>query len=399
MAQENSVTVLGGGISGITTAILLRLAGYSVEIITELVPLGEEYDKKNPRFQTVIAAASIIPHTVVADDINTILDDSQAFFRCFIPEKMVRAQKHYEVFEFPQPLPEYRKSLESFQELTEQDISDETIPKRSDVDKIYGWYYQAYFAEMPLYLRRLYELFDLLGGTIQRRKITKNDLQDISNGVIINCLGSWSDELFYNPYPAAYYRGFLLLVNGLNIPKDSNDKIFSYNYTPSKDIYSTRSGKANDIYFYPRSDVWIVGGSRQVGTIDNGNNWAGEETSQDTVDINGLDVPEPIVNLSKDILLNTTGTDITKHNMKAIVGYRYQTTPVRIERTDENGRNIVHNYGHGGAGVTISWGSAIKVLNLVMKVQVPPESLLKLVPDQPTVLHDLQKVLKNRMLE
>jgi D-amino-acid oxidase len=48
------------------------------------------------------------------------------------------------------------------------------------------------------------------------------------------------------------------------------------------------------------------------------------------------------------------------------VGLRpFRTSGVRLERDDlRDGRTVVHNYGHGGAGFTLSWGCARKVLEL-----------------------------------
>jgi len=35
--------------------------------------------------------------------------------------------------------------------------------------------------------------------------------------------------------------------------------------------------------------------------------------------------------------------------------------PVRLEVEEVGGRRVIHNYGHGGAGVTLSWGCAEEV--------------------------------------
>ena len=48
------------------------------------------------------------------------------------------------------------------------------------------------------------------------------------------------------------------------------------------------------------------------------------------------------------------------------VGFRPLRDHVRLER--EPGTRIIHNYGHGGAGFTVSWGCAREVLRLVRNI-------------------------------
>jgi len=49
-----------------------------------------------------------------------------------------------------------------------------------------------------------------------------------------------------------------------------------------------------------------------------------------------------------------------------MVGLRPTRASVRVEEdVAASGSRLVHNYGHGGAGVTLSWGCADAVINLI----------------------------------
>ena len=50
-----------------------------------------------------------------------------------------------------------------------------------------------------------------------------------------------------------------------------------------------------------------------------------------------------------------------------LVGLRPTRPQVRLEAVDlDGGRTLVHNYGHGGAGVTLSWGCAADAAALAL---------------------------------
>ena len=48
-------------------------------------------------------------------------------------------------------------------------------------------------------------------------------------------------------------------------------------------------------------------------------------------------------------------------------GLRPYRSEVRVER--EEGTNIIHNYGHGGSGFTLSFGCAEEVANIVDSIK------------------------------
>ncbi|HVU49636.1 MAG TPA: FAD-dependent oxidoreductase, partial [Polyangia bacterium] len=52
--------------------------------------------------------------------------------------------------------------------------------------------------------------------------------------------------------------------------------------------------------------------------------------------------------------------------VRTVAGIRpYRRGGPRLEREDVGGKTVVHNYGHGGAGYTLSWGSAAIVAELL----------------------------------
>jgi D-amino-acid oxidase len=60
------------------------------------------------------------------------------------------------------------------------------------------------------------------------------------------------------------------------------------------------------------------------------------------------------------------------------VGLRpFRQDNVRVER--EPGTCVIHNYGHGGSGVTLSWGCAQEVVSLVREAVGEEEPLRRLV--------------------
>ena len=47
------------------------------------------------------------------------------------------------------------------------------------------------------------------------------------------------------------------------------------------------------------------------------------------------------------------------------VGLRPSRYEVRLEEETINGKKVIHNYGHGGAGVTLSWGCADEIVKMI----------------------------------
>jgi D-amino-acid oxidase len=100
------------------------------------------------------------------------------------------------------------------------------------------------------------------------------------------------------------------------------------------------------VYVVPRSKDIVVGGTDDEGEWDRR--------------------PDPDV--AKLILSRAVGLVPALARAKVIghrVGLRPARPSVRLEAEDAEGRRVVHCYGHGGAGVTLSWGCADEVADLV----------------------------------
>ena len=60
--------------------------------------------------------------------------------------------------------------------------------------------------------------------------------------------------------------------------------------------------------------------------------------------------------------------------IRTVVGLRpFRTSGFRVKQTVLNGKTLVHNYGHGGSGITLSWGSAHLAIDELASAQGLPE--------------------------
>jgi D-amino-acid oxidase len=81
---------------------------------------------------------------------------------------------------------------------------------------------------------------------------------------------------------------------------------------------------------------------------------------------------EPDENVTEQILSKVKKLDPSLKINKIVsvdVGLRPARDEVRLEKEKIDGKTIIHNYGHGGAGFTLSWGCADEVVKLVKKIR------------------------------
>jgi D-amino-acid oxidase len=365
-----------------------------------------------PAFATPHAAASILPHSVASPHVARWTGVSQAFFRALAFRACcgVRGQTHYEIFEDPDTAsPDYAGSVENFRRLTPEELSQAYIPRRSDAAQTSGWTFDAYFCAGPDYLAWLYDFYAAVGGSV-RTPPGHGRLAAyfaLGHDVCVNCTGvdahaflaeAAADpalaegpaeaefQTLADPVPPKLIRGHYLLVDLNRVPLGQHGSFFSYNYKPAPLVYRTAAGTPADVYCYPRSDAWLLGGSRQEGTVDADGNWTGETTvgPERTFARDGappLAIPAAILDLNAEILHRMTDGALDLHRLvhdkPAVVvpgiGYRFvRDSPVDNVRLGRSRvsfagapKDVLHNYGHGGSGFTLSWGCALDVLRLL----------------------------------
>ncbi len=423
-ATTNRVAVVGGGITGLTTAILLQAHDYRTSLYTDARP-SQTNMAHDPAFATLHAVASVIPHSVRSRAATRWLSISQDFFRNLSVHTVcgVQLRPHYELFEAPAVVPpDYATTVENFALLSDADLSSGTVPRRPGATALGGWRFDAFFCDAPIYVGYLYALYEAIGGRIiLHSQLPGSDLRAylaLDHTYYVNATGSAAQDFIRHttagareaavrdmpgtatdagltfepvadPWPSKFIRGHYLLVNIRGLIDERGAPPISYNYTPTAEVYQTAVREPADLYGYARSDAWILGGSRQAGRLGEAGEWIGEETvGEEMVFARAggglLSIPAPIFEVNADLLASMTGgvglrraCEKDQSIVTPGIGYRFvRDSPlddVRLaaSRLCVNGtgttatKYVVHNYGHGGSGFALSWGCAVDVLRML----------------------------------
>jgi glycine/D-amino acid oxidase-like deaminating enzyme len=254
-----------------------------------------------------------------------------------------------------------------------QDIDEldpNTIPRRPDAKQLYGWVFDCLFADWSLYFPALIKLYKKTGGEIFQQKLKPDDISHLPAETIINCSGTGAPVLFDDPVDEQFLlKGHLLHNPDAPVITNSDNEIISYNYTPPASVYADSNGNACDVYYYPRKDGWILGGSRQTGTLKD-DNWNQTQDEEESCKIDGIVLPKQIIDLNNEILKYTYNHSLDKPaKLIPFVGFRYirnKKNGLRLEHETIDSKIVFHNYGHGGAGVTLSWGCALKIAEQIV---------------------------------
>jgi glycine/D-amino acid oxidase-like deaminating enzyme len=353
--QKKKAIILGAGVNGITTGITLQLAGFATKIITKHKPGTNNNDSA---YASHIPAASILPHSVSTPKKVAVFEQSQIVFDALHKAGFpgLSRHHHYEIYTSERPAANYHKLIDDFRSI---DPNDPFLPRWAYQGELFGWQYRCLFADWPVYFDAIIELYQQLGGVVENGNLNLNDVRSLPSDLIINCTGIRSAELFRESFTTSL--GHVQFIPGAPMITHKSGEAISYNVSPGAGVYAHANGEEADVYFYPRSNGWTFGGSRVVHEFD--------EFDEDKLRDKESLQPKTIYELNREVIMQSYGidADVFQESIrkKAWRFIRKQEKGLKIEPDKLGEKLIIHNIGHGGAGVTLSWGCALEVLKIL----------------------------------
>jgi D-amino-acid oxidase len=183
--------------------------------------------------------------------------------------------------------------------------------------------------DMPVYLVYLQRRLAGAGASVEQRRVHSfTDAGPAS--AIINCTGLGASALVPDPE--------LRPIRGQHVVVTNPGLI---------EFFSEDTGLSPDLLcIYPHGDSVVLGGTAIDGDVD----LRADDLAAEAI-LARCTLTEP----------RLAGAQVIAHR----VGARPTRDVVRVESDRlQDGTPVVHNYGHGGAGVTLSWGCAAEVLRL-----------------------------------
>ncbi|GAA4948587.1 FAD-dependent oxidoreductase [Actinoplanes utahensis] len=305
--------VVGAGVCGLTTALCLAWRGVKVTVVAREFP---------PATSSCAAGAMWGPFLVDHTDAERWARESLAVFRELAADPasgvtMVRGIEAARAEIRPHSWLRYTGDLE---------VCD--VPQLPDGFRS-GWRYTTAATDMPVYSRYLLARLRDAGGRIERTAI--RSLRELYGRarVIVNCSGGGARTLAADD-EVRPMRGRIVVVENPGIKE-----------------FFAEHGEAPDLtYFIPHGDRVVLGSTLEP---------PGEPQRPAPEVVDGI--------IARCAAIKPGLADARVLESRA--GYRPMRRRIRVEPAVVDGHLVIHNYGHGGGGVTVSWGCAHEVAALL----------------------------------
>lgn len=321
--MSGDVLVVGSGVIGLTTALVLAESGLGVRVWT-----------REPAEETTSAVAGALwwPYRIEPQEL--VGDWSLASLRVYEqlaarPEETgVRLVAGLHADVRLSDLGPWAAQVEGLRE--------------AEADELPAGYAGGLWAripliDMPVHLGWLRRRFEAAGGTVELRTVSSFAQAADRARVVVNCTGLGARELTPDGQLLPV-RGQLVLVENPGI-----EEWFT----------AADHASATTTYFFPQPGRLILGGTAED------DDW---RLAPDPA------TAEQIVARCARIRPEIAGARILGHRAALRPA---RTQGVRIEAEPlPGGGLLVHNYGHGGAGVTVAWGCAQAAADLVRQADL-----------------------------
>lgn len=314
MSVRPDVLIIGAGVSGLSTAIRLAEIGLAVEIRARDLPLHTT---------SCAAAAMWAPYLVTDARLQRwSLVTYQELVTLGVAHG-VRSVRGREVAREQHTAPAWMRALPQHRDCTPQELPPGFLA---------GWWYETPVVDMPVYLAALVGRLERLGVRLVQASVDSVAEAQRRAPIVVNCAGSEAHVLTADR-DLTPVRGQLVVVENPGIDE----------------FFAEHEELPEPTYFVPHGDRLVLGGSVEPHQT---HRLADHQTA---VAIHRRCAAiEPAIRNAR----------IIEHR----VGIRPHRTRVRLGRETTRHGHVVHNYGHGGAGVTLSWGCAQEVRELVREV-------------------------------
>jgi D-amino-acid oxidase len=302
------VIVLGAGVIGLSCAVRLAESGYQVAVLARDLPAETT---------SAVSAAIWYPYLISPPERVSAWSrvTYQELVRLAAEQPFIRLRYGSEYLVDRTPDPWWADAVPDLRRIQH--------PPSGFAD---GWSFTSPVVEMGRYLPYLTARLDAAGGTLSRATV---DALPNAADVVINCTGLGARALVQDD-SVVPVRGQVMYVQQFGLTE----------------WLIADQGPDQLSYVVPREHDVVVGGTSDA-----------DEWSR---------MPDPAV--AQDMLRRAArlvpglaGAQVLGHR----VGLRPSRPEIRCQALRPESRLIVHCYGHGGAGLTVSWGCADEVAGLV----------------------------------
>jgi D-amino-acid oxidase len=311
---STSAVVIGAGVSGLTTAVCLAESGMEVRVDTDRLPGATTSAAAGAMWDPYLAEPSDLVERWSRETLAELTALSA------VAGTGIRLLEGTQESRVPCELPVWSGLVGA----------RDCPPDELRPGFVTGWRYRAPLVDMPRYLDYLVRRLERAGGSIRRHRYDTLDEALRQAPVVVNCSGAEARFLADDSSVEAV-RGRLVVVENPGI------RTFFCDDTP---------GAEDLTYIYPHTDAVVLGGTAERGA------W---ELRPDK------DAAREIIRRCAAVEPSIAGARVLGQR----VGLRPARSRVRLGDEWHGDTLLLHNYGHGGAGVTLSWGCAREITERV----------------------------------